>query len=117
MRILVVEGEALIAAEIAAILRRAGYIVVGTAGSAEQVITFLTATPCDFAVVDANLAGSSTAPVAAALKRRAIPFVVVSGYAPREFLPPLQGTPFVPKPIDDAALLAALASLQASAAE
>jgi CheY-like chemotaxis protein len=117
MRILVVEDEALIAAEIAAILRRAGYIVVGTAGSAEQVIAFLMETPCDFAVVDANLAGSSTAPVAAALKRRSIPFVVVSGYSRRELLLPLQDAPFVPKPINDAALLAALASLQANAAE
>lgn len=42
MRILVVEDEALIAAEIAAILRRAGYIVVGTAGSADEVIDLLT---------------------------------------------------------------------------
>lgn len=117
MRIMVVEDEALIAAEIAAILRRAGYIVVGTAASADAVIAFLTTTPCDFAVVDANLAGSSTAPVATALKRRSIPFVVVSGYAQRELLLPLRDAPFVPKPIEDGALLAALAGLQAKASE
>lgn len=115
MRILVVEDEPLIAAEIAAILRRAGYIVIGTADSAEQVIELLTRKECDFAVVDANLAGSSTAPVATALERRSIPFVVVSGYAQRELLLPLRKAPFVPKPINDADLLAALTSLQSHA--
>jgi CheY-like chemotaxis protein len=117
MRILVVEDEALIAAEIAAVLRRAGYSVVGTADSAEQVIAVLSQTECDFAVVDANLAGSSTAPVATALERRSIPFVVVSGYAQRELLLPLRNAPFVPKPINDAHLLSALASLHQHPAE
>ena len=117
MRILVVEDEALIAAEIAAIWRRAGYIVVGTAGSADEVIGLLTRVECDYAVVDSNLAGSSTAPVATALNRRSIPFVVVPGYAQRELLLPLHSAPFVPKPINDADLLAALVSLQPRAAE
>ncbi len=117
MRILVVEDEALIAAEIATILRRAGYRVIGSAACAEDVISVLTHMGCDLAVVDANLAGSSTAPVATALERRSIPYVVVSGYAQRELLLPLRNAPFVPKPINDADLLAALASLQPRAAE
>lgn len=111
MRILIVEDEYLIAAEISDILTTEGHAIVGTAASAEEVISILSNGPiCDLAILDANLAGSSVSPVATALERRSIPFIVVSGYSQWELLLPLRKAPFVPKPVRREALLAAVAN-------
>ncbi|MBY0226873.1 MAG: response regulator [Hyphomicrobium sp.] len=111
MRILIVEDEYLIAAEISDILTTEGHTIVGTAASAEEVISILSNGPiCDLAILDANLAGSSVSPVATALERRSIPFIVVSGYSQWELLLPLRKAPFVPKPVRREALLAAVAN-------
>jgi DNA-binding response OmpR family regulator len=112
MRILIVEDEYLIAAEIADILTTEGHTIVGIVASAEEVISLLTNGPlCDLTILDANLAGSSVSPVATALERRSIPFIVVSGYSQWELLLPLRKAPFVPKPVRRETLLAAVASL------
>lgn len=111
MRILIVEDEYLVATEIAELLTSAGHAVVGIAGSADQFIRLLEECPCELAILDANLAGSSISPVASALERRAIPFVVVSGYAQRELLLPLRKAPFVPKPVRKSDLLEAVNSI------
>jgi DNA-binding response OmpR family regulator len=111
-RVLVVEDEQLIAHSIADILTEGGYEIAGIAASADQVIQLLGQERCDLAVVDANLAGSSSVPVATALGSRAIPYVVVSGYSRRELQLPLLSAPFVPKPINGRDLLDALSALR-----
>lgn len=116
MRVLVVEDEQMIAHSIADILTDGGYEIAGIAVSADQVIRLLGEERCDLAVVDANLAGSSSVPVATALGSRAIPYVVVSGYARRELQLPLLNAPFVPKPINARDLLDALAEVRAGVA-
>lgn len=116
MRILIVEDEYLVAADLAALLTDAGHDIVGIAASADQVIRTLSEQACDLAILDANLAGSSVSPVAAALNLRSIPFVVVSGYAQRELLLPLRKAPFVPKPVRRIDLLNAVANVCAEKA-
>lgn len=111
MRILIVEDEYLVAAEIADILVTEGHSIIGIAATADEVIRLLKdGATCDLAIIDANLAGSSISPVASALERRSIPFIVVSGYSQWELLLPLRKAPFVPKPVRRNALLAAVAS-------
>jgi DNA-binding response OmpR family regulator len=111
MRILIVEDEYLVAAEISDILTAEGHTIVGAATSADEVIRILSdGLICDLAILDANLAGSSVSPIATALDRRLIPFVVVSGYSQWELLSPLRKAPFVPKPVRPESLLAAVAS-------
>jgi DNA-binding response OmpR family regulator len=113
MRVLVVEDEQIIAQSIADILTDAGYEIAGFAASADEVIRLLGEVRCDLAVVDANLAGSSSVPVATALGSRNIPYVVVSGYARRELQLPLLNALFVPKPIHARDLLDVLIALRA----
>ena len=113
MRILIVEDEYLVAAELSDILTAEGHTIVGLAASADEVIGILSnGSICDLAILDANLAGSSISPVATALERRSIPFIVVSGYSQWELLLllPLRKAPFVPKPVRREALLTAVAS-------
>jgi DNA-binding response OmpR family regulator len=111
MRILIVEDEYLVAAELSDILTAEGHTIVGLAASPDEVIGILSnGSICDLAILDANLAGSSISPVATALERRSIPFIVVSGYSQWELLLPLRKAPFVPKPVRREALLTAVAS-------
>jgi DNA-binding response OmpR family regulator len=118
MRILIVEDEYLVAAEISDILTAEGHTTVGLAASADQVISILSnGSICDLAILDANLAGSSVSPVATALERRSIPFIVVSGYSQWELLLPLRKAPFVPKPVRRETLLAAVTSFDRKLSE
>lgn len=111
MRVLIIEDEFLIATTLAQMLTDGGHVVTGMVGSAVKAIQMLDDRKCDVAVVDANLAGSSAAPIAAALRKRGIPFVVISGYSKQQLLTGLQNAPFLPKPVDPTELLAAVSAL------
>jgi DNA-binding response OmpR family regulator len=112
MRVLIVEDEFLIARTLAQMLTEGGHVVTGMVGSAEKAIQMLDDRKCDVAVVDANLSGSCAAPIGAALRKRCIPFVVISGYSKQQLLASLQDAPFLPKPIDPTELLAAVSALR-----
>ena len=111
MHVLIVEDEFLIATNFAQMLTDGGHAVTGMVGSAEKAIQMLEDRKCDVAVVDANLAGSCAAPIGAALRKRGIPFVVISGYSKQQLLAGLQDAPFLPKPVDPTELLAAVSVL------
>jgi DNA-binding response OmpR family regulator len=113
MRILIIEDEFLIARTLAQILTEAGHAVSGMAGSAEKAIALMDAGTIDAAVVDANLAGSCAAPIGSALRKRGIPFVVISGYSKQQLLAGLQDAPFLPKPVDPVELLAVVSGMTA----
>ncbi len=112
MRVLIVEDEFLIARTLAQMLTDGGHVVTGMVGSAEKAIQLLEEQKCDAAVVDANLAGSSAAPIGSALRKRGIPFVVISGYSKQQLLAGLRDAPFLPKPVDPNELLAAVSALK-----
>ena len=81
MQILIVEDEFLIVTTLAQMLIDGGHVVSGMVGPAEKAIQALEERKCDVAFVDANLAGSCAAPISPALRKRGIPFVVISGSA------------------------------------
>ncbi len=112
MRILVLEDEPLVAADIATVIAGGGWEVVGPAGSIQKALTLIEERGCDAAVLDANLRGTSAAPVAEALQMRGIPFIVMSGYANEQLQAPLAGAPFLSKPYNPRDLLALLRSLR-----
>lgn len=86
LRLLVVEDESLIAFELSDLLEDLGHHVVGMAAAPEQALRLIgdLAGQIDAAMVDANLAGQSSAPVIEALRRANVPFAVTSGYDPEE---------------------------------
>ena len=81
MRILIIEDAPLIAASIQSVLEQAGFSVVGIATKLEKALMLIEDDGYDAAIVDANLAGVSAAPAAAALAARLRPFIVLSGYS------------------------------------
>ena len=79
-RVLVVEDELMIVLMLESLLTKAGFEVADVATKVESALAFVEAHAFDVVILDANLAGVSSAPVAAALTVRSIPFLVVSGY-------------------------------------
>lgn len=86
-RFLVVEDEPIIALAIATSLEEAGAEVVASTGSHNEALKTIQSEDLDAAVLDGNLRGRRVDDIAAALTRRNIPFLFVSGYG-RESLPP-----------------------------
>ena len=70
----------LVAIDLEGMLLDHGYEVLGPAPTVSRALTLLEGDPPDVAMLDLNLAGETTVPVAEELRRRDIPFVVVSGY-------------------------------------
>ena len=117
-RVLVVEDEWLIAAEIGRALEGAGAVVLGPAHSVEQALALLRdgAAP-DAALLDVNLRGEAVTPVALALALagRGVPFALATAYAADGLDGPLRAAPRVGKPFTAAGLVRAVARLRQEA--
>ena len=112
LRVLVVEDEFLIATEIAAILEEAGHLVLGPAGSVAAAREVLTREPRpDFAVIDANLRGESSAPLALDLAGMAIPFCVCTGYRPADLKAQFGDVTTLQKPVNPTTLIGIISAM------
>jgi two-component SAPR family response regulator len=78
-RILLVEDQYLIAAEIRRLVQSMGGEAIGPANTVEKALGLLDPTP-DFAILDINLGSHSVWPLVDALKERSVPLVLASGY-------------------------------------
>ena len=97
LRVLVVEDEFLIALDLWSILDALGCVVLGPTASVEEALRLLAADPPDLALVDLNLRGTRSTPVAQALTADGVPFIAVTAYAnPLE--PVFDGVPIIGKP-------------------
>ena len=79
-RILIVEDEFLLAFHLEDLLAALGHHVIGTASRIAEAVAFAQDRDFDFAILDINLAGGQSFPVADILRQRNIPFVFASGY-------------------------------------
>jgi CheY-like chemotaxis protein len=114
-RILVVEDEYLVAVYITQMLEELGYQIVGPVPTISEAISLIASERLDAVLLDANLGGTSSDPIATELAARGIPFVVVTGYGDLK-LPgaALQAAPRVTKPVTPADLAAILLEMMAS---
>ena len=110
-RFLVVEDEMLVALALSAGLQDARAEVLASTGSASEALAIIESQPLDGVLLDANLKGRPVDDIAAALTRRKVPFVFVTGYG-RESLPRAFATaPLLAKPFSQAQLLEAATQL------
>ena len=115
-RILLVEDEVLIALDVQDVLEDAGYIVAGHAANHDRAVALASSEAIDAAVLDVNLAGVEVWPAAEILRRRGIPFLLVTGlWAGAEVPVFCARAPRLTKPFQTAALLDTLARLVTSA--
>jgi DNA-binding response OmpR family regulator len=98
MRILIVEDEPMILAYLEDALEEAGFSVTGAAASLTRGLEMVAQAKFDVAILDTNLDGKSSAPIAEALRAREIPFMIISGYSESQLPNGLAGAPCVTKP-------------------
>ncbi|WP_371416303.1 response regulator [Rubellimicrobium sp. CFH 75288] len=110
-RILVVEDEVIVAMLIEDILSDAGAAVVGPVGRVAEALNLATAERLDAAILDVNLAGETTAPVAEALRARGVPFAFATGYGASGLPAGFEEAALVQKPFQERDLGEALVRL------
>jgi len=110
-RILVVEDEALVAMLVEDALLDAGAKVIGPAATVAEALGMIDQELPDVAVLDLNLAGETSTPVADALLARGVPFVVATGYGAEGLPAGHIGVPVLAKPYDPDDLTQAIARL------
>ncbi len=111
-RILVVEDIGLIAFDLAQMLEDAGAIVVGPAGDLASAVQLASSEVLDGALLDVDLLGERSFPVAEVLLGREIPFLFVTGEIDFSSWPKhLRNHPRLPKPAPARVLIAALQDL------
>ncbi len=115
-RILVVEDEVIVAMLIEDILTDMGATVVGPAGRVNKALDLLGAEQVDAALLDVNLAGEMTTPVAEELRRRGIPFAFATGYGDAGLRYIDKGSPVLQKPFREGDLARVLGELRAASA-
>ena len=112
-RVLVVEDDGLIAADMADVLINAGYDVVGPSGVVADALALLETVGCDIAVLDINLGWDTSEAVACSLRDRGTPFLVVSGYTVLQSPAVFHDAPRLSKPVSDTTLILNVAKLAA----
>jgi DNA-binding NtrC family response regulator len=97
-RVLVVEDEMMVAWLLEDMLAELGCAVVGPAGSVKQALAMIDAEAIDVAVLDVNLNGEMSYPIADALAARGVPFIFVTGYDKDRMLDGYRIFPVLQKP-------------------
>ncbi|MZQ90526.1 response regulator [Frigidibacter albus] len=114
--VMIVEDEFLLAMDVEAMLETNGYRAVGPAATVDQALDMLARQRPDIVLLDISLRGEWATPVAGALRKAGIPYLVMSAYSASELGPSgvLDGTRNIGKPVDERRLIGALAEVLAS---
>jgi two-component SAPR family response regulator len=114
--VLVVEDELLLAQTLTEGLRKAGAAVLGPVGKLKPAMDLLAHIEPDAVVLNLDLHGMSTVPMADALMKRRIPFIFASGFDPSMLPERLAGAPFLMKPCEESEVIETVAKLLAETA-
>ncbi len=104
LHLLLVEDEMLSALMVEDLLVDAGYRV-SKAARLEQGAALAREADIDFAILDINLGGAVSFPIATALSAREVPFVFASAYGGEHIPHPYKHYPMLHKPYDRKGLL------------
>ena len=110
-RVLLVEDEVMVAWALEDMLAELGCTVVGPAARVDQALAMIEAEAVDAVVLDVNLNGERSYPVADALAARGVPFVFSTGYNKNGLHAGYLGFPMLQKPFERSQLSDALARL------
>jgi DNA-binding NtrC family response regulator len=112
-RVLVVEDEMIVAWLLQDMLADFGCAVVGPAASINEALVMIDAEAFDVAVLDVNLNGKMSYPIADALISRGVPFLFSTGYDKDRLLEAYRIFPVLQKPFHRSELGNTLAQLLA----
>jgi CheY-like chemotaxis protein len=98
LQVLVVEDESMVAMMIEDMLTDLGHQVVATSGNLSNASKLVLNANADLAILDVNLNGEETYPIAASLASRKIPFIFATGYGSSGIKSEWSGVPVLQKP-------------------
>ena len=111
LRILVVEDEVLVAMNIEDMLLEHGFEVAGIASRLAPALALAREGRFDAAMLDVNLAGEASFPIADLLAERGIPFLFATGYGLAGLEERYRGHPVLQKPFRAAELRRAIEAI------
>ncbi len=111
LRILILDDEPMIALNLEEILIDAGFTIAAVVHKIDKALAVIEGGACDFAIIDANLAGVSASPAASALAKRGLPFIVVSGYSRKQLQVNFPGAHFLQKPFQPTQIIQAISAM------
>jgi PAS domain S-box-containing protein len=111
LRFLVVEDEPLIALDLVGMLEKAGAEVAPPVGTDKAALLAIENAAFDGALLDANLHGRSVDDIAAALTRRNVPFIFVTGYGREGVRSSFKNATILSKPVSNKQLIQAVCAL------
>jgi len=114
LRVFVVEDEALISMLMEYYLEELGCKIVATASRLPDALEKAATLEADVVVLDVNLAGQLSYPVAEVLMARSIPIVFATGYGNGGLPPALKGLTLLVKPFTEDQFAAALRAATAN---
>ncbi len=97
--VLIVEDDAVLALDLADALQDAGYEIIGPAASVPHALELLRQHQVCLAVLDINLGGETSEPIARHLRDRNVPFIGISGYSRSQQPPIFKDGAFLAKPV------------------
>lgn len=115
-RILIVEDEYFIADDLSRGLHRQDAQVVGPVSDLATGLDLARREQLDGAVLDVNLDGEMSYPIADELSRRGVPFVFTTGYDGTTLAPAYCSITRIEKPCDVSAIMSALTELMDNSA-
>ena len=80
LSIFLVEDEVMIRMMVADMVETMGHQIAAEAGNVDQAMELVRSANFDFAIIDINLNGTMSFPIAKAISARRIPFIFASGY-------------------------------------
>lgn len=99
-RILIVEDETIVSMLLEGMLLDLGHDIIGPVRTLSEALTAVRKVKPDLAIIDVNLQGICSFPVADILRKRNIPFIFVTGYGKAGIEDKYTNTLVLQKPFD-----------------
>ncbi|MFN3857330.1 MAG: response regulator [Caulobacter sp.] len=115
LKVLIVEDEIIVSMLLEDMLADFGCEVVGPANDVAAALELVRSATLDAAVLDVNLNGAKSYPIADALRERGVPFAFASGYGASGLDDGYQETPTLAKPFRQADLKQILSTFASAA--
>ena len=109
--ILIIEDSPVIALATEEMILAFGYIPAGPVGNMASALEYAESGGVDAAIVDLNIRGTKTFALFSILKRRNIPFLIISGYADWKMPEEWADRPRLQKPFSEEQLRAKLSEV------
>ena len=116
LRFMILDDEAIIAVDLAGMLQDLGHSVVAMANRVPGAMEFAKHGELDMAILDINVHGCVSFPLAEVLQTRGVPFIFASGYGERGLIDGFRDALVLTKPygVDDLTTAVAKARVAAT---